>query len=174
MNLKFGLWSLSFKCILFAYLDSFELPFKSPLLWVCVDSSHRGGDQFPRRYSWTILALILLSNQDSTSALSNRQCFPILAQGIWPWLHSLYSVDFGILSHMETSSAFNTSWDRIFTSCLYCNISKLPHIPVWDLFYSLVVFVIGYPRYFPLFMKRARGRCLSKEENCLWIIISYV
>jgi hypothetical protein len=65
---------------------------------------------------------------------------------------------------METSSAFSTSWDRIFTSCLYCNISnyikKYPCIPVWCLFYSLVVFVIGYPRYPPLFMKRARGGCL--------------
>ena len=149
----------------------------APILGVCGDSSHHVKIQFARPHLCSAQALILLSNQDSTDALSNRQCFPILAQGIWPSLQSLYRVDFGIRSHIETSSAFNTSWSRIFTSCLYCNFSndtgKLPCISLWCLFYPLIVFVIGYPRYSLLFMKCARGGRLMGGANCLWIIMSY-
>ena len=55
-----------------------------------------------------MLSFILFLNQDSTSALSKRQCFPIFAQGICPSLQSLYNVDFGTRSHLDTSSAFST------------------------------------------------------------------
>ena len=53
-------------------------------------------------------------------------------------------------------------------------IEKLPCIPAWSLFYSLIVFVIGYPHYSLLFMKRAREGGLIVEGSYLWISMSYV